>query len=583
MATAIIMPKAGMAMEEGTIIKWLKAEGDQVVQGEPLLEILTDKVNMEVEAMASGTLIKILRQPGEVIPVTQVIGYLGTAGEAVPEVAAPAPQAAVQPSAQPVAPASPATPAAQPAATVAATPATDPDAFDVVVIGGGPAGYVAALKAAQLGGRVALVEKDQLGGTCVNRGCIPTKTYLKNAEIIASIEHAAQRGIKLVSTAFQIDMEQVVSIKNDVVKSSSTGVKGLLRSYKVKLYSGTAKITRDKKVIIDGETVLNTAKIIIASGSKPSRLNIPGLDNPLVLTSDEILDLKEIPAHLAIIGGGVIGLELAQVFRSYGSAVTIIEMESRLVPFMDEEISAELQKIAVKKGIKVLTSTKLEKLAEVAGGLEITTSNGVISANKALLSIGRVADLEAIGEIEITLNRNKIVVNDQMETSVEGIYAPGDVNGRWMLAHAAYKMGEVAAENAMGHPAKADLRYVPSCIYTLPEVGSVGLTEAAARERHDISIGRFVYSANGRAMASGEWEGFAKVIIDSRYGEILGVHLIGPGAAEIVNEAAALMASEITAHEAAEIIHGHPTYSEALVFAIQDSLKQCIHKAKIRN
>lgn len=464
---------------------------------------------------------------------------------------------------------------------MAAAPSTE--MFDVVVIGGGPAGYVAALKAAQLGGRVALVEKDQLGGACVNRGCIPTKTYLKNAEIIASIEHAAQRGIKLDSTTFQIDMDQVVAVKNDIVKSLSFGVKGLLRSYKVKLYTGTAKISRDKQVIIDGETVLATAKIILASGSKPSRLNIPGLDSPLVLTSDEILDLKEIPTHLAIIGGGVIGLELAQVFRSYGSQVTIVEMESRLVPFMDAEISAELQKITEKKGIKVLTSTKLEKLTEVAGGLDITTSNGTLSADKALLSIGRVADLDAIGEAEIALSRNKIVVNDQMETSVPGIYAPGDVNGLWMLAHAAYKMGEVAAENAMGHPVKADLRFVPSCIYTLPEVGCVGMTEATAREHHDVSIGRFVYSANGRAMASGEWEGFAKVIIDQRTGEILGVHLIGPGAAEIVNEAAALMASEITAQEAAEIIHGHPTYSEALVFAIQDSLKNCIHKAKIKN
>ena len=337
MATTVIMPKAGMAMEEGTILKWLKSEGDSVSQGEPLLEILTDKVNMEVEAMVSGTLIKILRQEGEVVPVTQVIAYIGTPGEQIqPDANAsvsPAPgvsQSPVLPTAKPVA-----GQVSQPSQTPSPATARASNEYDVVVIGGGPAGYIAALKAAQLGGKVALVEKDALGGTCVNRGCIPTKTYLKNVEVLETIRHARNRGIILKSEDYQIDMDHVVKLKDDVVASLSTGVSGLLKSFGVKVFKGLGKITSDKKVSVDGTMILDAGKIILASGSKPSRLNISGMDSRLVLTSDEILDLKEIPESLAIIGGGVIGLEMATVFRAYGSAVTIIEMEARLVPFMD--------------------------------------------------------------------------------------------------------------------------------------------------------------------------------------------------------------------------------------------------------
>ncbi|HWQ80177.1 MAG TPA: dihydrolipoyl dehydrogenase [Anaerovoracaceae bacterium] len=598
MATAIIMPKAGMAMEEGTVVKWLKAEGDSVQQGEPLLEILTDKVNMEIEAQVSGTLIRILKQEGEVVPVTQVIGYIGAAGESAPQGAAtaqpttPAPQSA--PAVQPHAGAAilaeaaaegkaepqsgQAAPAVQPPA--AHTSAPDSDLFDVAVIGGGPAGYVAAIKAAQLGGKVALVEKDIVGGTCLNRGCIPTKTYLKNAEVIDTIRRADQRGILLGSTDFKLDMEKIISVKNGVVKTLTGGVSGLLKSYGVRTYKGVGRITKDKKVSVDGKELIAAKKIVLAGGSKPSRLNIPGMESSLVLTSDEILDLKEVPAELAVIGGGVIGIEMATVFGAYGSKVTIIEMESRLVPFMDKEISAEMEKYAKEKGFRVMTSAKLEKIEETGGKLKIITDKGELQADKALLSVGRVADLEALGDIEFALERGKIKVNDRMETSVEGIYAAGDITGRLMLAHAAFKMGEVAAANAMGRNEKANLAYTPSCVYTMPEVGSVGLTEEAAAAKYEISVGRYLFGANGRALASGEKSGFVKVIIDKKYGEILGVHIVGPAAAETVNEAAALMSTEITAHEVSEIIHGHPTFSEAFMEAVADSLKKSIHKPK---
>ena len=579
MATAIIMPKAGMSMEEGTVMKWLKAEGDAVEQGEPLLEILTDKVVMEVEAQESGTLIKILKREGEVVPVTKTIGYIGAAGEKAPEAeevkgTAGTPEAATTRTA-----------AAEGEKTTAQSgtavkPEPGKDEYDVVVIGGGPAGYVAAIKAAQLGGKVALVEKDVVGGTCLNRGCIPTKTYLKNAEILDTIRHAEKRGILLSSTELKLDMDQIVAVKNDVVKTLTNGVAGLLRSYGVKTYKGTGRITKDKKVSVDGKELLQTKKIILAGGSKPSRLKIPGMESSLVMTSDEILDMKEIPEHLAIIGGGVIGIELATVFRAYGSKVTVIEMESRLVPMMDQEVSAEIARSVKEKGIEAMTSTRLEKLEEKDGKLTIITDKGSFEADKALLSIGRVADLEAVSEIELEMERGKVKVNDKMETSAEGIYAAGDINGKWMLAHAAFKMGEVAAANAMGKDEKANLSYTPSAVYTSPEIGSVGLTEEAARAKYDISIGKFQFGANGRALASGEATGFVKVVADKKYGQILGVHIVGPAAAEMINEAAALMSMEITVHEVSEIIHGHPTYSEAFMEAAADCLKKCIHKPR---
>jgi dihydrolipoamide dehydrogenase len=564
MATAIIMPKAGMAMEEGTIVKWLKKEGETVEQGEPILEILTDKVNMEVEAQVTGTLISILKTEGAVVPVTQIIGYLGAADEKAP-VPAEKPEAK-----------------AVPARHVGTSlPAEEEgDRYDVVVIGGGPAGYVAAIKASQLGGKVALVEKDVVGGTCLNRGCIPAKTYLKNAEVLETIHHADQRGILLESTAYKLDMEKIVAGKNEVVKTLTGGVAGLLKSYGVKTYQGTGRITKDRKVSVDGKELLETKKIILAGGSRPSRLNLPGMESRLVMTSDEILDLKEIPEHLVIIGGGVIGVELATVFRAYGSKVTIIEMESRLVPFMDQEISAEMERYAKEKEFHLMLGTRLEKIEEKDGKLLIHTDKGQLPADRALLSIGRVADLSAISDIELAMERGKVKVNDRLETSAAGIYAAGDINGRLMLAHAAFKMGEVAASNAMGHDEKIKLDYTPSCVYTMPEVGSVGLTEEAAGKKYEIAVGRFSFGANGRALASGFRTGFVKVIVDKKYGEILGVHIVGPAAAEMINEAAALMSMEVTAYEVSEIIHGHPTFSEAFMEAVADSLNRCIHKPK---
>ena len=581
MATEIIMPKAGIDMTEGQIIKWNKKEGDKVETGEILLEIMTDKTSMELEAEDSGYLIKIIKGDGETVPVTEVIGYIGAEGEVAPEGIS---KDAVETS-ENVSDKKEKEPIKERGIeerNTAVKSEKGEDEFDVVVIGGGPAGYVAAIRAVQVGGKVAVVEKSELGGTCLNRGCIPTKTFLKNTEIIEGIEMSSKRGIILENEKFTVDMPKVVSLKNEIVKTLTNGVQGLLKSNSIKIFKGVGKINKDKDVVINGEKVLRTNKIILAGGSKVGSVNIPGIESKRVLTSDDILDLKELPKSLAVIGGGVVGVELGQAYLSFGSEVTVIEMMDRIVPGVDREASETLRKALEKKGMKILTSSKIKEIIDEGDKLRIKLEDKEdVVAEKALLSIGRVPDLEAVGELDLEMERGKIKVDKYMETSMEGVYAPGDINGIKMLAHAAFRMGEVAAENAiLGNHREIKLETTPSAIYTIPEVGMVGLTEEEAKEKYDINIGKFAFVGNGRALASGDTTGFVKVIADKKYGEILGVHIVGQSAAEIINEASSLMAMEITVDEVIKTIHGHPTFSEALFEACADVLGEAIHLPK---
>ncbi|WP_129593796.1 dihydrolipoyl dehydrogenase [Seramator thermalis] len=567
MAFEIIMPKAGIDMSEGQIVKWLKKEGDPVTEGEIILEIMTDKTSMEIEAEKSGVLLKIVHHDGETVPVTTVIGYIGQQGENVDLI----PQEEEEP--QPVVQQGEEKPLIR----------MEENSYHVVVIGGGPAGYVAAIRAAQLGAKVAIVEKGTFGGTCLNVGCIPTKAYLKNAEIIENIENAASRGIMLESTKFTVDMDKVMSFKNSVVKKLTSGVEGLLKSNGVDIYKGVGKINRNKNVVVNDKQILKADKVILAGGSKVNRINIPGIESPKVFTSDDILFTTEVPETLAVIGGGVVGIELGQSFASFGSKVVVIEAMDRIIPMIDHEASDLLTQTLRKKGMEIITSARITEIVDKDNRLEIKIDgHDSVFADKALLAIGRVPDTEGIGEVQFEMDRGKIKVDKYMETSVKGIYAPGDVNGLWMLAHTAFRMGEVAAENAVkGNHREANLHSAPSVVYTLPEVAMVGLTEEKAREKYgDVRVGKFQFVANGRALASGDTVGFVKVIADNRYGEILGVHIIGPMAAEIINQASLIVEMEITVDEVVKTIYGHPTYSEALFEACADALGEAIHIPK---
>lgn len=579
MAVEIIMPKLGVDMQEGEIIEWKKQVGDTVNEGDVLLEINSDKTSMEIEAEDSGVLLKIVRQEGDVVPVTEVIGYIGAEGEVVEDGAAPASADKATADLEAAGLEVPKAPAATEAPSKENKAPLADDEYDIIVVGGGPAGYYAAIRGAQLGGKIAIVEKSEFGGTCLNVGCIPTKTYLKNAEILDGIKHAAGRGINLASTNYTIDMDKTVDFKNSVVKKLTSGVSGLLRANKVKMYNGLGQVNPDKTVTIGSETIKGR-NIILATGSKVSRINIPGIDSKLVLTSDDILDLREMPKSLAVMGGGVVGIELGLVWASYGVDVTVIEMADRIIPAMDKEVSTELQKILSKKGMKIKTSVGVSEIVEENNQLTLKLNNGEeVVAEKALLSIGRVPQMNGLENLNLEMDRNRIKVNEYQETSIPGIYAPGDVNGTKMLAHAAYRMGEVAAENAMrGNTRKANLQFTPAAVYTHPEVAMVGITEEDARAKYgDILIGKNSFTGNGRAIASNEDQGFVKVIADAKFHEILGVHIVGPAAAEMINEAATIMESELTVDELLLSIHGHPTFSEVMYEAFADVLGEAIH------
>lgn len=453
--------------------------------------------------------------------------------------------------------------------------------YDIGVIGGGPAGYIAAIKGAQLGAKIILFEKDILGGTCLNRGCIPTKTYLKGADIIQQIQQANRYGI-LNDKTIEINMKKAVNNKNEIVNRLTHGVGALLKANDVDVVYGEA-LLNSENVVECNEQFYNVKSVILCGGSEAHRISIPGIDDENVLTSDEILNLEEIPRRLIIIGGGVIGCEIATIFSWYGSEVVIIEAETRILPQMDNEIAKALEVVLQKRKVRIITSCTVKQVCRTGVDSIVICENGEkIQGDKVLLSIGRTADLKCLGKMKdkITQERGKVSVNECLETNIAGIFAAGDINGKCMLAHAASKMGEVAARNALGEKLSCDLRYVPNCVYTLPECAGVGMTESQAAEKYgkdNILIGKFPFSANGRALTANATEGFIKIVIDRTYKEILGVHIFGEIASELINEAAALMAAEIPADEVAEYIHAHPTFSEAFMEACADAVKCCMN------
>jgi dihydrolipoamide dehydrogenase len=461
--------------------------------------------------------------------------------------------------------------------------------FDVTIIGSGPGGYVAAVRAGQLGLKTALVEKDKrLGGTCTLRGCIPTKQLLMSAHVYEQMQHAADFGVQ--ATGIQLAFADVQKRKDKVVMKNSKGIEFLMKKNKITVFKGTGKLALPGKVEVTGEDgktqVINTRNIIIATGSvvRP----IPGFetDGVRVVNSDHILELKEIPKSLIVMGAGAVGVEFASVYSRFGAQTTIVELMPRLLPLEDEEVSKDLEKAFRKRGIKSQVGTKLEKMEKTETGVRLTGKDAAgkevkLEAEMLLVAVGRMPYLQGLGleGTKIKVERGSVQVDEFCRTGEEGVFAIGDVIPTPWLAHLASKEGILVAEQIAGkNPHPINLRLVPNCTYCDPEVASIGLTEAKAREQgYDVRVGKFPFSASGKARILGEEEGFVKIVSESKYDEVIGVHIIGPHATELIAEACVAMQLETTAEELGRTMHAHPTVAEAVMEAAEDVHKLAIH------
>jgi len=456
----------------------------------------------------------------------------------------------------------------------------------ILIIGGGPGGYIAALRAAQLGARVTLVEKDSLGGTCLNRGCIPTKALLNTVELYNEIRHQGA-AIGLNAAGLSVDWLKLMARKGQVVDRLVGGVGALLKAKGVEVIRGRAKLLGPQEALVelnDGRTEKIPAHaVILAAGSVPAVPPVPGFDLEGVITSDEALSLDHPPKSLLIVGGGVIGIEMASVFAPLGTEVTVVEMLPDILPNVDEELVGLMRGLLQASGIEVHAGATVNGVRPAAAGLTVDVGGPAPftkTVEKVLVATGRKPNLAGLGaeEIGLTLERGRVKVDQTMATNLPGLWAIGDCASPIMLAHVASREGEIAAENIMGHPAKMDYRRVPGAIYTNPEIAWVGLTEKEARDRgHQINVGRFPMAFNGKSLVMGG-EGMFKVVTDRLYGQILGVHLMGPRATDIIGEAALALTMEATIDDLMAVIHAHPTVGEALGEAALDTLGRALAK-----
>lgn len=464
--------------------------------------------------------------------------------------------------------------------------------FDVTIIGSGPGGYVAAVRAGQLGLKVAIIEKEKdarLGGTCGLRGCIPTKALLNAAHLYDKASHFENFGLKV--KGLEYDWTGVQKYKSDIVAKNSAGVTYLMKKNKVTVFNGFGKILSKGKVevaLADGKKeTIETKNIIIATGSvvRP----IPGFetDGKQVVNSDHILELTEVPKSLIVMGSGAVGSEFASVYHRFGTETTLVELLDRIVPLEDAEVSKELQRAFKKSGMKVETGLKLDKMEKGKKSVKVSGKNAkgetvTLEAEMLLVAVGRMPYLEGLGlentKVKVS-QRGTVEVNEYYETAEPGIYAIGDVVPTAQLAHLASKEGILVVEKIAGkkvEPIKLNL--VPNCTYCDPEVASVGLTEAKAKEAgYDVKVGKFPFSASGKARILGETDGFVKIVAEKKYDEVLGVHIIGPHATELLAEACVAMALEITADELGRVIHAHPTVSESVMEAAEGVHDLTIH------
>jgi dihydrolipoamide dehydrogenase len=538
------------------IIRVLKNVGDPIKINDVIFEVESGKGASTINSKAQGTIESINVKEGDSVSADKILAQIN--GEPAPKTA---------------------------------TPSTTTNTFnyfqnlvkplklqlesDITIIGGGPGGYVAAIQAAKLGATVILIEKEKLGGTCLNWGCIPTKTLVRSAQVFDTLKKAEEFGCYAENIG--IRMEKVIDRKDKVVTQLVQGIQYLMEKNNIKVISGIAEIVDNETVLAKSSTqeiTIKSKNIIIATGSKSAVVPIKGIENKNVINSNDALSLKEIPKKLVIVGGGVIGMEFAYIYASFGSEVSVVEFMDQCLISCDDDICEENKKSAAKKGIKLYTTAKVEEICEAENNECIVHfiqegKDKYISANKVLLSVGRTPYIDGLGienaGIELNNNKRGIKVNSKMQTNISNIYAIGDVTNIILLAHAASHQGVVAANNIMGKPCDMDYTAVPSAIFTEPEIAMVGIGEKAAKlQGIEVEVGKFPFSANGKALSYGESDGFIKIIRDKNTKRLIGASIVGLHATDLIAELTLAIKNNLTAREITETIHAHPTTAEVI-------------------
>ena len=459
--------------------------------------------------------------------------------------------------------------------------------FDIIVLGSGPGGYVTAIRASQLGFKTAIIEKESLGGVCLNWGCIPTKALLKSAQVFEYLKHAEDYGLSAENVSY--DFDAVVKRSRGVADGMSKGVQFLMKKNKIEVIKGVGKVKPGKKVEVKAEngdtTEYSADNIVIATGARSRELPSLPQDGEKVIGYREAMSLKKQPKKMIVVGSGAIGMEFAYFYHSMGTEVTVVEYMPNIVPVEDEDVSKQLERSFKKSGVKIKTSAEVTKVDTSGDGVKATvkTKKGeeVLEADIVLSAVGIKTNIENIGleDVGIATDRDKVLVNDYYQTNIPGYYAIGDITPGQALAHVASAEGIICVEKLAGmHVEALDYGNIPGCTYCLPEIASVGLTEKQAKEKgYDLKIGKFPFSASGKAKASGTPDGFVKVIFDAKYGEWLGCHMIGVGVTDMIAEAVVARKLETTGHEVLKAVHPHPTMSEAVMEAVADAYDEVIH------
>ena len=456
---------------------------------------------------------------------------------------------------------------------------------DVAVIGAGPGGYVAALRAAQLGAKTVVVERDRIGGVCLNWGCIPTKTLLRTAEVLQLAREAKEYGVSVSDV--RLDWATAQQRKNSIVRRLTGGVSALLQKAGVAVVPGEARWAAPGTIQVTGPSdteKITAAKVIVATGSRPAPLPIPGLDGPEVLTSDGALALESLPDSMLIIGAGPIGVEFATLFSACGVKTTLVEALPRVLPTLDADLSAEVERGLKKARVRVLIASKVTRVDKTEPRPKVhvqgPSGESVIEVDRILVAVGRRANVEALGlaEAGVETSRAGIKVDEFQRSSLTDLYAIGDVCGGIQLAHVAMHQGLVAAENALGGQRVMHYNAVPSCVFGWPEVATVGLTEEAARSQgYNVQVGKFPFRANGKALAHGDHDGLVKIVSEAKFGQVLGVHIVGPHASDLIQEGTLALGLEATLDELDNAIHPHPTLSEAIAEAALAARGKALH------